>query len=132
LWCDGEWRDGEWGRGEWRGGVWHDGLWHDGVWHGGEWRGGFVYGRENVRVVMRSVFTGLYRYPVWSVLFDDGERWVRMGCLFKSLDNWEEVGIRKSNLSEFPNDGSYKCEERVAAFEFAKAAVLRMKAPDGK
>jgi hypothetical protein len=50
-----------------------------------------------------------------------------MGCLWKSLAEWEAVGIRKSNLSEFPDDGSYRCEERVAAFEFAKAAALRLK-----
>jgi len=74
-------------------------------------------------------YSGLYRYNVWAVLFKDGSRWVRMGCLFKSLGQWDaEGGIRNSNLSEFPNDGSDKCEERVAAFEFAKAAALRMKA----
>jgi hypothetical protein len=50
-----------------------------------------------------------------------------MGCLFKSLEDWEKIGIRKSNLAEFPDDGSDKCKERVAAFEFAKAAALRMK-----
>ena len=75
------------------------------------------------------VFTGLYAYQVWAVLFADGTRWIRMGCLFKSLDEWEKIGIRESNLPEFPNDGSDKCEERVAAFEFAKAAALRMKVP---
>jgi exo-beta-1,3-glucanase (GH17 family) len=50
-----------------------------------------------------------------------------MGCLWKSLDEWKKVGIRKSNLSQYPDDGSYKSEERVAAFEFAQAAALRMK-----
>jgi hypothetical protein len=55
---------------------------------------------------------------------------IRMGCLWKSLDKWEEIGIRKSNLSAFPDDGSELCEERVAAFEFAKEAVLRMKLPE--
>ena len=75
------------------------------------------------------VFTGLYRYEVWAILFADGERWVRMGCLWKSLEEWERVGIRKSNLSEFPDDGSEKCEERVRAFEFAKDAALRMTLP---
>ena len=73
------------------------------------------------------VFTGLYRYEAWAVLFEDGSRWVRMGCLWKSLDDWEKIGIRKSNLSEYPDDGSEKSEERVLAFEFAKAAALRMK-----
>ena len=73
------------------------------------------------------VFTGLYRYTVWAILFADGSRWVRMGCLWKSLEDWETVGIRKSNLSEFPDDGSEQCEERVAAFEFAKSAALRLR-----
>ena len=76
------------------------------------------------------MFTGLYQYKVWSVIFQNGERWIRMGCLFYSLDKWEQIGIRESNLNEFPNDGSEKCEERVAAFEFAKAAVLKMKLPE--
>jgi hypothetical protein len=55
-----------------------------------------------------------------------------MGCLWKSLKNWEKIGIRKSNLSEYPDDGSEKCEERTAAFEFARAAALRMKLPERK
>jgi hypothetical protein len=63
---------------------------------------------------------------VWAVLFENGERWVRMGCLFKSLKDWEKIGIQNSNLGEFPDDGSEKSEERAAAFEFAKAAALRM------
>lgn len=73
-------------------------------------------------------YSGLYRYNVWAVLFADGSRWIRMGCRFKSLEEWEKIGIRNSNLSEFPDDGSDASEERVAAFEFAKAAALRMKA----
>ena len=78
-------------------------------------------------IVTLRVFSGLYRFTVQAVLFQDGSRWVRMGCLWKSLDEWESIGIRKSNLSEFPDDGSDRCEERVAAFEFAKAAALRLK-----
>jgi len=77
------------------------------------------------------VFTGLYRYTVWVVLFQDGSRWVRMGCLWNSLDDWGKIGIRNSNLKEFPDDGSDESEERVSAFQFAKAAALRLKA-DGK
>jgi len=75
-----------------------------------------------------QVFTGLYTYQVWAVLFEDGTRWVRMGCLFKSLDEWEAVGIRKSNLDQYPNDGSDKCEQRVRAFEYAKQEALLLKA----
>ena len=78
-------------------------------------------------IVTLRVFSGLYAYTVQAVLFRDGSRWVRMGCLWKSLDEWEAIGIRKCNPSEFPDDGSDRCEERVAAFEFAKAAALRLK-----
>ena len=81
------------------------------------------------KITTLRVFYGLYHYQVWAVLFDDGSRWVRMGCLFYSLEDWEKIGIRKINVNEFPDDGSDKCEERVAAFEFAKAATLRMKLP---
>ena len=79
------------------------------------------------KIAAMRVFTGLYAYQVWAVLFEDGSRWVRMGCLWKSLDEWGAIGIRKSNLSEFPDNGSDKSEDRVLAFEFAKAATLRMK-----
>ena len=88
-------------------------------------RGAVIDGKK---VSSMGVFTGLYDYTVWAVLYEDGSRWVRMGCLFKSLEEWEKIGIRKSNLSQYPDDGSEACEERVAAFEFAKAAALRMKA----
>ena len=80
------------------------------------------------KIATMRVFTGIYAYQVWAVLFEDGSRWVRMGCLFKSLDEWEEIGIRKSNLSQYPDDGSEKCEQRVRAFEYAKQEALLLKA----
>ena len=92
---------------------------------GANLRGADLCGKKIAQI---KVFTGLYRYVVYSVLFQDGSRFVRMGCLFKSLEDWESGGgIKQSNLSEFPDDGSEASEERAVAFEFAKAAVLRMK-----
>ena len=82
---------------------------------------------DGKKIVSLRLFAGLYKYQVWAVLFDDGSRWVRMGCLFKSLEEWASINIRKSNISEFPDDGSDESEERVAAFEFAKAAAERLK-----
>ena len=100
---------------------------------GADLRGANLYGANlsdanlsGKKITALSVFTGLYEYVVYAVLFEDGTRWVKMGCLFYDLEEWESRGIRKSNLSEFPDDGSERCENRVAAFEFAKAAVLRM------
>ena len=74
-----------------------------------------------------KVFSGLYNYEVWAVLFDDGTRWVRMGCLWKSLSDWKKTPIRTSNLSEFPNDKSYASEERARAFAFARMEALKLK-----
>jgi hypothetical protein len=96
---------------------------------GADLRGADLRGAElsGKKITSMRVFSGLYDYQVWAVLLEDRSRWVRMGCLWKSLEDWETVGIRESNELEFPDDGSDKCEERVAAFEFAKAAALRMK-----
>ena len=91
--------------------------------------GANLYGAslDGKKVDSMRVFNGMYRHTVYAVLFQDGQRWIRMGCLWMSLDEWEKIGIRNSNLTEYPDDGSDKCEERVAAFEFAKNTVLRMK-----
>ena len=91
---------------------------------GADLRGAYLSGKK---ILYLRVFTGLYPYQVWAVLFEDQSRWVKMGCLFYSLDEWEKIGIRKSNVLQFPDDNSERSEERAAAFEFAKAAVLRMK-----
>ena len=87
-------------------------------------RGALIDGKPIIN--LRQISYSGYAYGVQAVLFEDGSRWVRMGCLWKSLAEWEEIGIRSSNPSEFPDDGSVASEERVAAFEFAKAAALRM------
>ena len=76
-----------------------------------------------------AVFTGLYKYQCWAVVTDQGVPWLRMGCLWKSLEEWDSIGgIRPSNTSEFPNDGSEKCEQRVRAYEFTRAEAERMAA----
>jgi hypothetical protein len=72
------------------------------------------------------IYTGLYDYIVYSVLFQDGSRWVRMGCLFYSLEKWNKIGIANSNVSEFPNDDSKRSANRIRAFEFAKNSALHL------
>jgi hypothetical protein len=81
---------------------------------------------EKFKVQTARIITGLYKYEVWSVVDEDGEPWVRMGCLFYSVSKWAEIGIRNSNLAEYPDNGSERCEERVAAFEFARAMAVRL------
>ena len=72
------------------------------------------------------LFAGLYQYDCMAILAEDGTPWVRMGCLWKSVEEWDRIGIRASNRGEFPDDGSERCEERVRAFDFTRAAALRL------
>jgi hypothetical protein len=73
-------------------------------------------------------FAGLYQYQIWAYVIADGTPCVRMGCLYKTVPEWDSAIIRESNTSEFPNDGSTRCEQRARAFEFARAEALIMAA----
>lgn len=78
------------------------------------------------KIAHLAVFTGLYTYQCWAGATDDGTAWIRMGCLFKTVAEWDAIGIRASNLHEYPNDGSERSERRVRAFEFTRAEAVRM------
>ena len=82
--------------------------------------------RGAMKISALRAMSGMYQYRTWSFVTDSGVPWVRMGCLWKSVEEWDKIGIRASNPKEFPNDGSAKCEERVRAFEFARDMALRM------
>jgi hypothetical protein len=51
-----------------------------------------------------------------------------MGCLWKTVADWDQVTIRQSNLREFPDDGSTKSERRVRAFDFTRAVAILLAA----
>ena len=74
------------------------------------------------------VFSGLYIYQCWAIVSDKGIPWVRMGCKWKTVEEWDSIGIRNSNPGQFPDDGSDESERRVRAFEFARAEALLMAA----
>ncbi len=130
--CGGDFCGGNFRGGDFRGGDFCGGNFRGGDFLGGNFLGGLTSGSNLKVVALRSGHLGLYPYQVMSILFEDGSRWVRMGCLFKSLKDWKKIGIRNSNLAEFPDDGSERCLERVAAFNFARAAALRLKPTGGK
>jgi uncharacterized protein YjbI with pentapeptide repeats len=79
---------------------------------------------RGVKIKSLRVYTGLYFYEIWSCVSIDNVPYIRMGCLYKTVEEWDRITIRSSNLSEFPNNGSEKSEERVRAFEFARTQVL--------
>jgi len=58
------------------------------------------------------------------MLTTDGKRIVKMGCMKKTLEEWDAIGIRNSNPSEFPDDKSFASEQRAIAFEYARSICL--------
>ena len=72
------------------------------------------------------VMTGLYRYVIFAIVAEDGEPWVRMGCQWRSVTEWDRITIRDSRTREFPNDGSTRSEQRARAFEFARGEAIEM------
>ena len=80
-----------------------------------------------------KVFTGLYRFQVWAILFDDGSRWVRMEVLILfSLAEWKEIGIAKSNLREYPDDGSERRQRAHRRIQFCQDICNAHEAPKGR
>jgi hypothetical protein len=90
---------------------------------GADLRGAKLRGAD-LQIYSLEVFSGLYPYVCYSFVTQAGVPWVRMGCLWHSLEDWDRIGIRASNVNEFPDDGGGKCERRVRAYEFARAAAL--------
>jgi hypothetical protein len=78
------------------------------------------------RIKILEVYSGLYKYQCWAVVTDKGVPWVRMGCLWKSVEEWDTIGIRKSNVGEFRDDGSERSERRARAFEFTRGEAVRL------
>jgi hypothetical protein len=80
------------------------------------------------KIVDRFVAFGKsYKYYSYGFIDANGEIYIRMGCLFYSLNEWDEIGIENSNPKEFPNNGSYDSEQRKLAFAYAKSQMLLLK-----
>ena len=96
---------------------------------GANLRGAYLRG---AKIKALRAFAGLYDYQIWAYVLEDATPCVRMGCLYKTVPEWDAVTIRESNTSEFPNDGSAKSEQRARAFEYARAEAIIMAAEEAK
>jgi len=79
-----------------------------------------------VKIKWMESLSGLYKYHI--LIFEDetgvGHLW--MGCLHKTLQEWDEIGgTLESNLQEFPNDGSFASIERAGAYDFCRTKLQR-------
>jgi hypothetical protein len=59
----------------------------------------------------------LYTYNVVIVISEDNTLYIGLGCHFRKAIEWQNDFW--NNLSEFPNDGSIKTQERQLALEYS-------------
>jgi hypothetical protein len=72
---------------------------------------------RGVKIKTATVFTGLYSYIVMPVIAEDGTEYVRMGCFFRKVSEWELNFW--NNPSEFPNNGDMPSKLRWMAYQTA-------------
>ena len=73
---------------------------------------------ESIKVKTFAVFTGLYDYIVIPFISESGDRYVKMGCYTRKVEDWDKDFW--NNPGEFPNNGNVKSELRLFAYETAK------------
>ena len=72
---------------------------------------------RGVKIKTTAVFTGLYQYIVMPVIAGDGTEYVRMGCHFRKVSEWNADFW--NNPSEFPNNGDIPSKLRWMAYQTA-------------
>ena len=72
---------------------------------------------RGAKISKTAVFTGLYQYIVMPVIAEDGTEYVRMGCHFRTVAEWEKNFW--NNPPEFPNNGDTKSKLRWMAYQTA-------------
>jgi len=94
--------------------------------HGANLQGADLHGANlqgadgsKTEIKICAVFTGLYQYIVIAYITSENVKRIKMGCYDRSLSEWEEDFW--NNNAEFPNDGSFKSNSRVLAFNTAKS-----------
>ena len=59
---------------------------------------------------------GLYEYTSGGIFSITGEKYIKLGCHTRLLEDWKKDFW--NNPNEFPNAGSEKSQLRLAAFEY--------------
>ncbi len=70
---------------------------------------------SGVKIRASTVFTGLYRYIAMPMIAEDGTEYIRLGCQFRLVSEWEANFW--NNPREFPNDGSPESQHRLLAYQ---------------
>ena len=73
---------------------------------------------QGVKIKTAAVFAGLYLYYIIAYITETDEHRVKMGCHDRSVTEWDS-DFWNNNI-EFPNDGSFKSNQRLHAYNFAK------------
>ena len=72
---------------------------------------------SNFKIKKCALFIGLYKYLVMSIITEDDEKYIKMGCYLKTLNEWKKDFWNNEN--EFPNNKSEKSELRIFAYKTA-------------
>jgi len=73
---------------------------------------------EDIKVKKVVFFTGLYKYLSAAIVTMDGQKYIKLGCHTRTVEEWESDFW--NNLTEFPDDGSENSKMRVFAYETCK------------
>ena len=73
----------------------------------------------NVKILCCKNFTGIYKYVVIPYITIENIKMIKMGCFNRSLEDWQNYFW--NNDKEFPNNNSLLSNERIIAFNTAKA-----------
>ena len=71
-----------------------------------------------IKIKTATVFTGIYRYVVIAIVSETGDKYVKMGCHLRTVEEWEADFW--NNNREFPNDGRKASQLRLLAYNTAK------------
>jgi hypothetical protein len=74
-------------------------------------------GKEKI-IKLATGWSNLYKYWVFAVQFEDNTQRIRMGCHYRSVEDWDSDFW--NNQNEFPNDNSEESLMRLNAYNFAK------------
>ena len=70
-----------------------------------------------IKIKKLAVFTGLYKYVVFAIIDDKGNKWIRMGCFTRKVSEWQKDFWNNDN--EFPNNDSEDSKLRLFAYKTA-------------
>ncbi len=86
---------------------------------GADLRGAYLRGADGKIKIKKATFIdGLYKYQCGSIITEDHQLYVKLGCFTRKIEDWEKDFWNNDN--EFPNNNSLESSLRMLAYETCK------------